>query len=113
MAKGYGELLKDPRWQRKRLGILNRDHWTCQCCGTTTIELQVHHLRYGVLPWEIEDKWLVTLCFECHSKVSKPAFLSQIRKEIVQSLDSDLSVLKLHVRYFEVEKLITLEKHIS
>jgi 5-methylcytosine-specific restriction endonuclease McrA len=109
----YSEKLKDPRWQKKRLEVLNRDNWTCQCCASTTLELQVHHLRYTTNPWEVDNNHLVTLCAECHTKVSKPALLASIRKEMSNGLMSDLYVLKNHVRYYEVEKLITLEKHIG
>ena len=30
---GYSEKLKDPRWQKKRLEILERDNFRCQYCG--------------------------------------------------------------------------------
>lgn len=29
----YKEKLKDPRWQKKRLQIFERDDWCCQKCG--------------------------------------------------------------------------------
>lgn len=46
-----------------------RDSFTCQKCGCKR-HLQVHHKRYikGKKPWEIEDKYLITLCRECHQK---------------------------------------------
>jgi len=31
--KTYGEKLKDPRWQKKRLGLLEKADWTCLFCG--------------------------------------------------------------------------------
>jgi 5-methylcytosine-specific restriction endonuclease McrA len=31
----YGDKLKDPRWQKRRLEIFKRDEWTCQQCGDT------------------------------------------------------------------------------
>lgn len=69
MAKTYSEKLLDPRWQKKRLEILNRDQFTCQCCFSTTKTLHVHHLKYhkGKEPWEIENCYLMTLCEECHA----------------------------------------------
>lgn len=42
----YAFKLKDPRWQRKRLEILQRDNFTCQECYATDKELNVHHLIY-------------------------------------------------------------------
>lgn len=63
----YGEKLKDPRWQRKRLEIMDRDEWTCQECGDTTRTLHVHHKKYtGENPWDAPDDDLVTICEVCH-----------------------------------------------
>jgi hypothetical protein len=64
----YSEKLKDPRWQKKRLEILQRDNWTCQQCCDTESTLHVHHRRYlpGKEPWDIPNEYLVTLCESCH-----------------------------------------------
>jgi len=64
----YQELLKDPRWIKKRNQILSRDKNTCQFCGCQDKYMQVHHKRYikGNKPWEYEDKDLITLCGRCH-----------------------------------------------
>lgn len=69
----YTELLRDPRWQRKRLEILERDEWKCTDCGDETSNLQVHHRRYlyGKMPWEVPGKWLETLCESCHYVATK------------------------------------------
>lgn len=66
--KSYGDLLKDPRWQKKRLEIMQRDNFTCQHCLATDKSLQVHHLVYekGKKPWEYENDELITLCEMCH-----------------------------------------------
>jgi hypothetical protein len=65
--KTYGDRLKDPRWQRKRLEILSRDEWACQQCYEKEGQLHVHHLIYSNGdPWDIEDKYLTTLCEDCH-----------------------------------------------
>lgn len=65
----YGELLRDPRWQRKRLEIMQRADFRCEQCGTDRITLNVHHLRYfrGRNPWEYEGRYLVCLCEPCHA----------------------------------------------
>jgi|DEB0MinimDraft_6_1074348.scaffolds.fasta_scaffold02477_3 hypothetical protein len=62
----YKEKLKDPRWQKKRLEILNRDEFTCVCCGDDESTLHVHHLSYNGDPWETERNQLETLCEACH-----------------------------------------------
>lgn len=66
----YSEKLKDPRWQKKRLEILNRDEFTCKICQSTTKSLQIHHRHYvtGREPWDYPNELLVTLCYECHKK---------------------------------------------
>jgi hypothetical protein len=63
----YAEKLLDPRWQRKRLVIFERDNWTCQSCNHTDRTLCVHHKVYrGKDPWDAKDEDLVTLCSVCH-----------------------------------------------
>lgn len=64
----YSEKLKDPRWQKKRLEIFQRDEWKCQLCGDTESTLVVHHRDYlrGKDPWDYPDLLLVTLCEDCH-----------------------------------------------
>lgn len=82
--KSYFELLKDPRWQRKRLEIFNRDDWTCTSCFNKDKTLHVHHKKYkwGKKPWEYDDDSLTTLCEECHEKIteSKKALDAAIAK---------------------------------
>lgn len=69
MSKSYSEKLKDPRWQKKRLEVLSRDEFTCQCCGATDKTLHVHHKFYfsDTEPWEDFRNQLITLCEDCHS----------------------------------------------
>lgn len=69
--KPYSEKLLDPRWQKRRLAILQRDNWTCLECGNTEETLHVHHLYYrsGLQPWEYPDGALSTLCATCHKAI--------------------------------------------
>jgi len=64
----YSDLLKDPRWQKKRLEILQRDNFTCQLCKDTTETLHVHHKSYegNKNPWEVDEYNLITYCETCH-----------------------------------------------
>lgn len=64
----YQKKLLDPRWQKKRLEILNRDNFSCQICGDTTRTLVVHHKNYiyGNEPWDYIDNNFITLCESCH-----------------------------------------------
>jgi hypothetical protein len=70
MATSYSEKLKDPRWQRKRLEIMQRDEFRCVQCKDAESTLNVHHVYYrrGRDPWDYPNYLLVTLCEDCHSK---------------------------------------------
>lgn len=67
--KTYAEFLRDPRWQRRRLEVLEAAGWMCSNCFDTETELHVHHLRYkwNRAPWEYENDELRCLCKTCHS----------------------------------------------
>ena len=64
----YAEKLKDPRWQKKRLEIMQRDEFSCQICKSKEKTLHIHHIAYefGVEPWDYEDINFKTLCETCH-----------------------------------------------
>jgi hypothetical protein len=66
----YSDKLKDPRWQKKRLEILNRDEFTCQYCSSNENTLHVHHKYYipEANPWEYNNNALITLCEYCHEQ---------------------------------------------
>lgn len=66
MSKTLAEIYKSPAWQKRRLEILSRDNFTCQLCGDTKTELQVHHIEYGSNPLETPSEQLITLCADCH-----------------------------------------------
>lgn len=69
----YAEKLSHPKWQQKRLKILERDEWRCVHCGDSDSSLEVHHhsYRWNADPWDYDDSNLITLCHECHSLVTK------------------------------------------
>ncbi len=62
----YAEKLRDPRWQKLRLEIMQRDDFTCQNCASTTATLNIHHKRYTREPWDARPSDLETLCEKCH-----------------------------------------------
>ena len=64
----YVELLKSPKWQKKRLQIMRRDKWRCVQCGWDEDQLHVHHKYYlkDKKPWEYPNDALITLCEGCH-----------------------------------------------
>ena len=69
----YSDKLKDPRWQKKRLEILERDGWECTSCGSIDKTLHVHHTYYdfALNPWDYHESTLVSLCEECHSEITE------------------------------------------
>jgi len=68
----YQEKLKDPRWQKKRLEIMERDEFRCQYCGDDESTLNVHHYYYekNKEPWDYNNDDLTTLCEDCHDSES-------------------------------------------
>lgn len=65
----YAEKFKDPRWQKKRLEILERDDFSCRVCYDASNTLHVHHCFYSdeyENPWDYPIKSLITLCSDCH-----------------------------------------------
>ena len=69
----YRTKLQDPKWQKKRLEIMQRDDWKCMHCNDKTTMLSVHHKTYfdDREPWEYDDNLLVTLCQPCHDWIHK------------------------------------------
>src|SRR5205085_12374091 len=68
--EAYAQKLKDPRWQKKRLEVMNRDNFTCRMCGDDKSHLNVHHLYYAESgnPWDVHESALLTLCETCHER---------------------------------------------
>ncbi len=64
----YSEKLKDPRWQMKRLEVLNAAGWKCEDCGARDKTLHVHHCYYirTQEPWDHGLDLLMSLCADCH-----------------------------------------------
>lgn len=82
----YLEKLKDPRWQKKRLEIMQRDNFQCTICDDDKITLNVHHNFYKGEPWDVNNKDLITTCVYCHEflevcKKEKISIIKVIRKK--------------------------------
>jgi len=76
----YKEQYNHPKWQKKRLSILNRDKFTCTECGDKETQLHVHHLKYesSKKVWEYPNKDLITLCSVCHKELHR---IKNLKKE--------------------------------
>jgi hypothetical protein len=106
----YSEKLKDPRWQKKRLEVFERDEWSCQRCGDGENTLTVHHLSYsaGKEPWDYPLDNFMTLCQSCHDYeyTNRPTYENMILHMLRQKgfMADDLFYLvaafqKLSIKY--------------
>jgi len=75
VSRAFLKKYKDPRWQRKRVGILERADYHCEWCGADTLQLHVHHGYYSrnANPWDYDDATLWCLCEKCHDKAGETA----------------------------------------
>jgi len=73
MGKDYIERLKNPKWQKLRLDVMQRDNFMCIACGDRESTLNVHHKYYkkNFEPWDYPKESLVTLCQQCHEREEK------------------------------------------
>lgn len=110
----YSDKLKDPRWQKKRLYILERDNWRCKNCGDAESTLVVHHRNYlkNTEPWDYPDNLLVTLCELCHSMERETRsnyegmLLSVLRERFLADEIYKLVDVLLHLDSFNSSDLI-------
>jgi hypothetical protein len=66
----YKEKLNHPKWQKRRLEIMQKADWKCEKCGCDSEQLHVHHTDYkagGPNPWDYEDQYLQCICATCHT----------------------------------------------
>jgi hypothetical protein len=96
----YKEKLLDPRWQKKRLEIFNRDEFTCQCCGDKDKTLNVHHKSYANEPWEVENSELITYCSDCHKFIEFIKRLNDFDK-IKKIIKVQLFIAILYIVYID------------
>jgi hypothetical protein len=89
----YVDDLKHPKWQERRLRVLERAGWACEWCGDTENQLHAHHKVYlkGHKPWEYEDSQLECLCDGCHGRAH--ALLKQLELAVAEQPTSVLPVL--------------------
>lgn len=103
----YAKMLLDPRWQRKRLEILERDGWACTICGDKEKTLHVHHMHYlyGAAPWEYENGYLSTLCEDCHEEEGA------CKKNEIETLRCAMAQARMHSS--EIADLVQLVIELS
>lgn len=104
----YAEKLKDPRWQKKRLEVFERDNWECTNCCTKDITLHVHHISYiwNKEPWEYNLSNFKTLCAECHEE-------EEYYKIRFNELVHDLQIMGYLYSDFEASLLLMHDKKLN
>jgi hypothetical protein len=66
----YSQKLLDPRWQKKRLEVMQAHNFSCEICGDKESTLHIHHKQYlkGYEPWDYHEQQLSCLCESCHEE---------------------------------------------
>jgi len=89
----FADQYKHPKWQKRRLEILERDGYKCQKCGDEETMLHVHHLKYlkNKPPWESPRGDLVTLCRDCHKLITwrKPSLNEFSKIQVIKVRSGD------------------------
>lgn len=69
----YQDQLKSPKWQKKRLDILNLRGFKCEKCNCEENQLHVHHRFYlkNRKAWEYDNDVFQVLCYICHENEHK------------------------------------------
>lgn len=95
----YYQKLKDPRWQKKRLEVMQRDKFKCVSCGSGDKELQCHHLVYAESgnPWDVNNGNIITLCCGCHTKIEET--IKAVRYSLWSSQKCDFTKKFLKVAF--------------
>lgn len=109
----YAEKLKDPRWQKKRLQILERDNWQCQKCGDGESTLNIHHIQYNGNPWEANDDKLITVCEDCHTEIErlKGKQIEFNKIQIVKKVTSEKQVKVLFISCPGIFRILIKDDH--
>lgn len=111
----YTHNLKNGDWQKKRLEIFNRDGFRCRNCNSKDA-LCVHHILYEhTLPWLTQDKYLISLCDQCHKKEEnlrlKKFDYYEIVKESGLTRLQLINILAITRDYFSKIKFADINSH--
>lgn len=87
MAKSYRSQYLDPRWQKKRLEVMQEAGFKCQACGSGEKTLNVHHKQYVTNRdiWDYKDDQYATLCEDCHEMIHESF---DILNDVIGSVDN-------------------------
>jgi hypothetical protein len=105
----YSDKLQDPRWQKRRLEVLQRDNFTCRLCTDITTVLHIHHKKYAKEPWEVELGSLITYCKHCHSVIEYNKKTDSIIPLQILKREIDESELKLCLIYLDKDNMLYVD----
>jgi len=104
--KTYAEKLRDPRWQKKRLEIMQRDGFACCNCGDSESTLNIHHWYYqkATEPWDYPNDALSCLCEDCHVSIEwvKKDIQERINHPVIQDA---VHTALCNVSFIEINQL--------
>ena len=85
----------DYEYSSRREAVLNRDNYTCQCCGKKHIRLEVHHIIFRSLGGTDDERNLITLCEKCHKAVHDGILiLTKKPKELKLKYATQMSIIR-------------------
>lgn len=102
----YSDKLKDPRWQKKRLEVLDRDKFRCTLCGDDKTTLHIHHKKYSGEPWEASMDHLTSFCADCHSVVENIKSTIGVNVEILSVDKRGLGLLVYSMQWGKVGVMV-------
>lgn len=87
----YQDQIKSPKWQRKRLEVMEGRSFECESCGDKEKTLNVHHKIYrkNKKIWEYPNSDLECLCEDCHKE----------SHTLAEKIREALSIMSLGDRY--------------
>ena len=97
MKQSYSEQIKSPKWQKKRLEILQLHNFKCEECNSTERQLHVHHSRYikNRKAWEYDNDIFQVLCSICHNK--KHTVKCEIPEFLITTIELLNEIDKFHI----------------
>jgi hypothetical protein len=113
----YAEQLKDPRWQKMRLKVFERDDYRCRVCDDSKNTIHAHHTYYdnnSEGPWDYPLESIITLCEQCHEK--EHTLLPAVKNNLVRRLKADGFVTSLDLMFLtmfidDIKKAIDQKGH--
>lgn len=115
--QNYSEQIKSPKWQKKRLEVLNLRGFKCEECGDEEQQLHIHHRFYikNRMAWEYDNDVFQVLCSDCHEMAhneKKNGFsLSFEEKMLIECLRKVLVLNDTNIKYLHNIMNEYLKKH--